>query len=238
MGSGMRNEGFRMKGLFAAALIWVCALPAFPLDAAAYRRDFAENWKEAESFAREIRPLLERALNDPLLAGAGLAIVFPELSRYSYIRDVAETTALELFYIIYGAGNFSIGRFQMKPSFAAMIERDADQDCRRRYPELFKTGKTDQETRILRIERLVNLHRQVEYFAVFLRLMDKKFPSLRDDPPRLVRIFSAAYNCGYTRSQEELEKFSARCYFPYGFLGVREQYSYSDIALAYYQENK
>jgi hypothetical protein len=227
-----------MKRFFFAALAWLCCLPAFSLDATAYRRDFAENWKEAESFAREIRPLLERALNDPFLAGIGIAVVFPELSRYSYIRDVAETTALELFYIMNGWGNFSIGRFRMKPSFAAMIERDADEECRRMYPELFKTGKTGRETRILRIERLTRLERQVEYFAVFLRLMDRRFPGLREDPLNMVRIFSAAYNCGYTRSREELERFSRICYFPYGFLGVREQYSYCDIAAAYYRENR
>ena len=159
-----------MRKLFAAAMLFFFYSAAFSLDAAAYRRDFEEEWKEAESYAREIRPLLLAALGDEFLADVGMAVVFPELSRYSYIRDVAETSALELFYIISGRSNFSIGKFQMKPSFALMIERDAHACCRLAYPELFQTGASDKEDRILRIARLTNHLRQVEYFAVFLRL--------------------------------------------------------------------
>jgi hypothetical protein len=227
-----------MRKAFAVALCCVCCLSSFSLDAAAYRRAFEKNWKEAESYAQEIRPLLHAALGDPLLAGVGMAVVFPELSRYSYIRDVAETSALELFYIMYGRGNFSIGMFQMKPSFAAMIERDADLGCRLSYPALFETGTSERESRILRIARLSSLPRQVEYFAVFLRIMSGRFPGLREDPPRMVRVFSAAYNAGYDKSLERLEELAGICYFPYGFLGIREQYSYSDIAQAYYRENE
>jgi hypothetical protein len=162
-------------------------------------------------------------------------VVFPELSRYSYIRDAAETSLLELFYIMNGAGNFSIGKFQMKPSFAAMIERDADEESRRRFPLLFETGATARESRMFRIERLKNLERQTEYFAVFLRLMDRRFPAFRRDPERMVRIFSSAYNAGYEKSLEQLEALAGLRVFPYGKLGIKAQYSYCDIAAAYYR---
>jgi hypothetical protein len=135
-----------------------------------------------------------------------------------------------------GAGNFSIGKFQIKPSFAAMIERDADSCCRLRFPVLFETGADDRETRILRIERLKSLRHQVQYFAVFLRLMDGRFPGLRREPLRMVRVFASAYNSGYNKSLETLEELSVMRYFPYGSLGIREQYSYCDIAAAYYQD--
>ena len=167
-----------------------------------------------------------------------MAVVFPELSRYSYIQDVAETSALELFYVMYGRGNFSIGKFQMKPSFAVMIENDADSDCRADYPSLFETGKNDRETRALRIARLRNLEEQVNYFAVFLRIMNSRFPSLIEDPHRMVQVFSAAYNAGYDKSLEQLEEYFDFCYFPYGYLGRKEQYSYCDIALVYFRENE
>jgi hypothetical protein len=229
-------RGGWLRPVFISGLLaFVCAFSAFSLDAAAYRRDFAANWKEAETCAREIRPLLELALDDPFLAAVGIAVVFPELSRYSYIRDAAETSLLELFYIMNGSGNFSIGKFQMKPSFAAMIERDADGECRLRYPALFETGTTDRQTRILRIERLKTLERQAEYFAVFLRLMDKRFPGLRETPHRMVRIFSSAYNAGYDKSPEQLAALSGIRSFPYGSFGIREQYSYCEIALDYYK---
>ena len=52
------------------------------------------------------------------------AILFPELIRYSVYKDFFETQALELLYIDYGkkTADFSIGRFQMKPSFAEAVE--------------------------------------------------------------------------------------------------------------------
>jgi hypothetical protein len=137
---------------------------------------------------------------------------------------------------MYAKGNFSIGKFQMKPSFALMLERDADASCRLEYPGLFQTGATGRETRILRIERLKSPRYQIEYFAVFLRLMDKRFPALRREPERMVRVFASAYNSGYAKSLEKLEELSVMCYFPYGSLGIREQYSYCDIAAAYYRD--
>ena len=53
------------------------------------------------------------------------AIVYPELLRYNYIQDFIETSGLELIYMRYGAktADFSIGHFQMKPSFAEHIEK-------------------------------------------------------------------------------------------------------------------
>jgi hypothetical protein len=220
----------------AAAFLILCRLPLFPLDARAYRREFARNWREAETYAAEIRPLLARALGDPLMVSVGMAVVFPELSRYSYIRDAAETSMLELFYIMNNAGNFSIGKFQMKPAFAAGIERDAASTCRERFPALFETGRSERDARLLRVERLKNLARQTEYFAAFLIFMEKRFPFLRREPERMVRVFSSAYNAGYERSLEQLEALAALSQFPYGKFGVREQYSYCDIALSYYRE--
>jgi hypothetical protein len=222
-------------GLFILSLfLAISGIPAFSLDAASYRRDFADDCETAESYAREIRPLLEKALDDSFLAAVGIAVVFPELSRYSYIRDVAETAALELSYILRGEANFSIGKFQMKPSFAAMIENDAGEYCRSRYPDLFVNSFDEQESRWLRIQRLKILRRQVEYFAVFLRLMENRFPGLRQDPRRMVRIFAAAYNSGYKKTFNELEQVSRISFFPYGKMGIREQYPYCEIAVEYY----
>ncbi|MDR3237536.1 MAG: hypothetical protein LBT84_03445 [Spirochaetia bacterium] len=223
------------RGIFILSFfLEINGFPAFSLDAAAYRRDFAEDCRAAESYVLEIRPLLEKTLDDSFLAAVGIAVVFPELSRYSYIRDVAETGALEFSYIIDGDANFSIGKFQMKPSFAMMIENDADEYCRTRYPELFVRGRDEQGNRWLRIQRLKDMQRQAEYFSVFLRLMDKRFPKLRTNPPRMVQIFAAAYNSGYTQTLDKLEKASRISFFPYGKMGIREQYPYCEIAVEYY----
>ena len=55
-----------------------------------------------------------------------LAIVFPELIRYSKLQDVIESNDLKVLYVQFGDtySNFSIGRFQMKPSFCEQLEKD------------------------------------------------------------------------------------------------------------------
>ena len=54
-----------------------------------------------------------------------VAVVFPELVRYSALMDFMETTAVKALYQQKGVkgADFSIGRFQMKPSFVADLER-------------------------------------------------------------------------------------------------------------------
>jgi hypothetical protein len=228
---------FRFR-LFQAFVFLVSGFSAYTLDAGSYRAAFALNYIEAESYVEEIKPLLAAALDDPFLTEIGIAVVFPELTRYSYIRDVAETAALELSYILGGGADFSIGKMQMKPSFTRQIENDADDYCKNRYPELFKAGADEQGSRGLRILRLKTMPRQVEYLAVFLRIMVKKYPALSSDPEKMVRIFSSAYNTGYTKSLEDLEANARSYYFPYGKQGTGEQYSYSEIALDYYNRHR
>ena len=54
-----------------------------------------------------------------------VAVVFPELVRYSALMDFMETTAVKALYQQKGVkgADFSIGRFQMKPSFVEDLER-------------------------------------------------------------------------------------------------------------------
>ena len=53
-----------------------------------------------------------------------LSIVFPEVIRYSRFKDFFETKLLEQLYLLKGAAwaDFSIGFFQMKPSFVEDLE--------------------------------------------------------------------------------------------------------------------
>jgi len=91
-----------------------------------YQELFGDDWKKAQVFEKENRSWME-----PLLAKnhisypIAIAIVFPELVRYSALRDKMEITLLKTLYVNLGEdyANFSIGQFQMKPSFAEMIRR-------------------------------------------------------------------------------------------------------------------
>jgi hypothetical protein len=205
-------------------------------DAAGYWEQYQAHCLEAVEYAKEIRPRLLKALdNDPLLTGIGMAVVFPELTRYSYLQDAIETSALEFSYLFYGNVDFSIGKMQMKPSFAAMLEIDAPAGCRTRFPELFQPAGDPRSVRGSRLARLKNPDLQIEYFAVFLTIMTSNFPALAQDAEQAVRIFSAAYNAGYNRTPEELAEWAGRAYFPHGKYAVAPQYSYAEIALDYYR---
>jgi hypothetical protein len=207
------------------------------LDVAAYWKNYEPACLEAREYASEIRPLLFAALdNDELLTRVGMAVVFPELTRYSFLQDAIETSALEFSYLFYGTVDFSIGKMQMKPSFAARLEADALPCCRSRFPELFAPAEDERAARGARLLRLKNSQKQVEYFAVFLRLVKEKFPGLENDPEKMVKIFSTAYNSGFNKGREELEAGAGRFYFPHGKHSPGEQYSYGEIALYYFQK--
>ena len=55
-----------------------------------------------------------------------LAVVFPEIVRYSDLEDLIQIRALKVLYVQYGRkyADFSVGHFQMKPSFIEQLEAD------------------------------------------------------------------------------------------------------------------
>ena len=90
-----------------------------------YPKEFGDDWTSAVQFIdahhTAWKPLFEEFGVDARLAEA---IVFPELIRYSRWQDEIETAAVNGLYVLQGTSgaNFSIGRFQMKPSFAEEVE--------------------------------------------------------------------------------------------------------------------
>ena len=55
------------------------------------------------------------------------AIVFPELMLYNSVKDDIESESLRVLYVQFGKAyaDFSVGPFQMKPSFAEEVETKA-----------------------------------------------------------------------------------------------------------------
>jgi hypothetical protein len=147
-------------------------------DAAAYLKKYEKNCVEAETYIAEIKPLLREMLGgDERLTGIGIAVIFPELTRYSFWRDAVESSVLELSYLLGNDTDFSVGKMQMKPSFAEMLEADADEYSRSSFPQLFLSGDLP-AVRLQRLDRLKNLNGQASYLAVFLRIMGSRFPDL------------------------------------------------------------
>ncbi|MCR5759483.1 MAG: hypothetical protein K6G39_03930, partial [Bacteroidales bacterium] len=143
---------------------------------------------------------------DPLIAES---VVWPEMERYSRLQDLMETTANYGAYVTTGKGpDYSIGQFQMKPSFVEELEKAwMRSGLARQYDLWFDTDNTATARRI-RITRLQKEEWQVIYVGVFLRLLyasygsfNKKGEHTQDGLETLpvyeqVRLAATAYNRG------------------------------------------
>jgi len=158
------------------------------------------------------------------------------LIRYSNVQDMLETSALELIYVESGssAADFSIGRFQMKPSFAEAIEEEVKSNAilNSNYKKLpFSEKNSNVQNRKERIARLQSLDWQLMYLNAFvsickIKFRNEEFESNNDS----LSFYSSAYNTGFKKSSEDIRSNCLKCYFPYGTKYKGKQYSYADVA--------
>jgi hypothetical protein len=173
-----------------------------------------------------------------------LAIVFPEVLRFSAIRDWAETKSLEVLYTQYGDkyADFSIGYFQMKPSFAAEIEDQWNLYLTRHPSQIallhkFQNFNTEQ-SRYQRIKRLSDKIWQLRYLAIFYFLMDEKYNHInwQDKDARLL-FYATAFNTGFRKNKEIIEKHSKGKAFHTKIIKPSVCYNYGEIAVDYYRNS-
>ena len=117
-----------MIGLIIMATSILSYFTSYPKEAK-YAVDFVSvNKAEIQSIKKYLSP------KDARLA---MCIVAPEISQYSQLSDAAETYALYTLYVQGRVSDFSIGAFQMKPSFAVSIEKEvAKCDYLKQYRKL------------------------------------------------------------------------------------------------------
>ncbi|MBK6836660.1 MAG: hypothetical protein IPG89_21350 [Bacteroidetes bacterium] len=224
--------------MYKAALIFVlCAFTLNKGELNRYEKIFSTDFTNALSYlnthSKQFKQSAKAYGNQPQLLST---IVFPELMRYSNVKDILETSALELVYIESGSSvaDFSIGRFQMKPSFAESIEEEVKSDAilNTNYKKLnFAEKNSKEQNRKERIARLQNLDWQLLYLNAFvsvckIKFKNEKFESTEDS----LSFYSSAYNTGFTKSSEEIRSNCLKCYFPYGTKYKGKQYSYADVA--------
>lgn len=222
--------------LSGMALISVCAQEASPLELLAkrYPRDMAR----ANQFVREREQQLTRAFQEhggtPELL---CSIVFPEILRFSILRDSIETSANEVFYIQMGSdySNFSIGPFQMKPSFAEYIERES-----RRSGIMPNVSVADAEssvTRRIRLSRLTQIDGAKDYLVAFEKLMRHRFPEVFLKPQsEQVLFLASAYNAGPHLTRNEIHANQHRKCYPHGCRA--SDFAYAEIAQAWFESRK
>ncbi len=186
------------------------------------------------------------------------AVVWPEMQRYDRLQDYMETSAVTGSYVSKGSAgfDFSIGRFQMKPSFVEELEKGwMRSGLARKYGLWFDTADSADARRV-RLSRLKKEEWQVIYAGVFLRLLyssygsyDKKGERTQDGIETLptedqVRLAATAYNRGCIWAAPgygDCSRILARAgekHFHYAVVPSRrtKRYCYADLALKHYRK--
>jgi len=149
-----------------------------------------------------------------------IAIAFPEILRYNAFSDLIETTSNRLLYINGGktASDFSIGLFQMKPSFVEDLENYVtNSEKLEKYKNIQIQNKTEKTTREERVNRLENFHWQLYYLKIFQAVMEDKFSQIIfENKNDKLRFYATAYNYGFMRPIQEILSFQYQKIFPYG----------------------
>lgn len=204
-------------------------------------------WAEASQYAdsrKEAWNEIWTAFDIP--ADVAEAIVFPEMLRYSIWQDQLETSAVKGTYVSMGSQgfDFSIGRFQMKPSFVERLERRWMMSAfPSQYEAYFDTDNTRMARRV-RLSRIEDEIWQCVYVAMFIKLTYTDYQGLADLPiDEQVQLLATAYNRGAVAEVSgggnirQLRQWSSQQLFHLSLLPTKDarRYSYVHLALRRYQ---
>jgi len=212
--------------------------PAQPVD---YARLFAGDWEKAKAFLNENDTWIKASMSKYNLPyDETVAIVFPELVRYSAIRDKMEITLLKSLYRNLGEdyADFSVGVFQVKPSFAERI-RLVSAASGKPLKSMFRRRSgfsSDHEYRSAIISDLESPEAEFRYIIAFCIICSKQFNLGKTDASEKIRFLATAYNTGFWKSEADIKKMEEKKYFTTK-LFKSETYPYADVALFWYENH-
>lgn len=161
-----------------------------------------------------------------------MAIVAPEISQFSSVTDFMEMRSLFVTYRNFGRGDFSVGLFQMKPSFIESLEKEINSDTvlKKRYAEMLPSGDA-KGIRTTRLKRLGKLEWQLKYLEVFIEVVKQKTKKLKFKNNReKLRYWATLYNSGFNSSPERVAAMQKKTYFPHS----SKKFNYADVAEEFY----
>lgn len=158
-------------------------------------------------------------------------------------KNLLETSALELLYVNYGKdiANFSIGYFQMKPSFIEEMEVYIINSEKLKYKfshiTNYKATK-NKEIRKLRIKRIKSLKWQLRYLDCFYSIVSERFTNKKfKKTTKKISFYSSAYYHNFLASESDIHLWEKQAIFPYGLQNSNKQYSYTNIAVYFYKNH-
>jgi hypothetical protein len=206
-----------------------------------YQEIFGEDWKKAVAFEKENRNWIEPVLNKNHISyPEAISIIFPELVRYSALRDKMEISLLKTLYVNLGEdyADFSIGVFQMKPSFAETIRDESTVYLGRRSGIVFKNPSDYKDIKDFRksiISDLEDPGGQVAYLISFIRVCEKKFNLYRLNELSRIKFLATAYNYSIDKTALQIAGMSDKKFFSTKLLKT-ENYSYADVSVFWYKQ--
>lgn len=200
---------------------------AFPTESEQVATFWRENREEIVSGLSHLTP------QERLLA---ISLVSPEMSQFSEFFDFVELRSLYAIYVTTGKSDFSVGLFQMKPSFIEDLESRIrhDKDLKARYSSLLPIGSKREQRRI-RLANLSSFMGQLSYLEAFIEIVRKETGQLafKDETDRL-RYWATLYNSGLSRSYDEIRRLQQIRMFP----KFSRQFNYSDVCVEFYNKLK
>jgi hypothetical protein len=168
------------------------------------------------------------------------SIVFPEVMRYSSIKDGVEAESLRTLYVQFGKeyANFSIGQFQMKPSFAEEVEIKSKQllaDSVLKELQLNYTSADAVTIRQQRVERLQDTDWQLVYLTAFVAICNSTYVNkIFSSPTEKLQWYATVYNAGFNKTDTFISKKIAEDNFYLNQQMPGKKFKYAAIAGWYY----
>lgn len=202
-----------------------------------YKQVFGDKYWQALHFISTERWMTDSLFAHSIQPKFALAIIFPELIRYSTIQNYIELQGLFTLYVQYGSlyANFSVGRFQMKPTFAEQVEKDSKLYLNDEVPVTIVVSDSSY-FRQMRVKRLQSSRWQVQYLIWFIHVMDTKFKHLEwKSVEEKIKFYATAYNCGYMHSEAYIRSKMVLNSFYTTLISSSIRYNYSDISVDYFK---
>lgn len=231
----------RMFAPALAALLFFAPAARAALPAEDFAAIFGDKYAKAEKYLEENRGFAEFLALPEEEAKLALAVVFPEILRFSALEDVIQVRALKVLYVQYGEkyANFSVGHFQMKPTFAVQLERDSNRLLSAEEKAAAGVGVFDladiSPNREKRVLRLDDARWQARYLGLFMRVMAKRHAkAVFADALDRLRYYATAFNAGYTRNEKSIRRLIPAKSFHTEIVFSETKYCYADVAVFYY----
>lgn len=231
----------------SAGILFFCAAFLFAktkyLDA-----DFGKSFDSKAAIAQtkldNMQPLFETcAVACKTEARFMQAIVFPELMRYNSLKDGIEVESLRTLYVQFGKeyANFSIGIFQMKPSFAEEVEEKAKTILPASINEELQLAynSTDaEEIRSERVERLQDEQWQLVYLTAFTCICNEIYREKKfDSDLEKLQWYATIYNAGFNKTDAYISQKIKEEHFYLQQQMPGKKFSYAAVAGWYYMQD-